>query len=237
MWTPAIARIALIASAIVMLGSPAQAQSSSPVPASVPAAQGLEAPIGKVISVTGSATVEHTAAVVVQASVASGVAPLKTGDSVYTGDVVQTGADSKLALAFADGTAFNLSSNGRMTLDEFIYDPNSKSNSTLFKLVKGNFTIVAGKVAKTGNMVFDTPVATMGIRGTTPNVQIAEDGTVKFSTLIEGKKDTAASPNQRNLRVAPTRQRKASVSPTMTPEQTATYNRLFNIDGRLCRGC
>jgi hypothetical protein len=34
-------------------------------------------------------------------------------------------------------------------------------------------------------MKIDTPVATMGIRGTTPHVEISEDGTVKFSTLIE----------------------------------------------------
>jgi hypothetical protein len=34
-------------------------------------------------------------------------------------------------------------------------------------------------------MKVNTPVATMGIRGTTPRVEIAEDGSVKFSTLIE----------------------------------------------------
>ena len=44
---------------------------------------------------------------------------------------------------------------------------------------------MAGKVAKTGDMKIDTPVATMGIRGTTPHVEISENGTVKFSTLIE----------------------------------------------------
>ena len=34
-------------------------------------------------------------------------------------------------------------------------------------------------------MKIDTPVATMGIRGTTPHVEISDIGTVKFSTLIE----------------------------------------------------
>jgi hypothetical protein len=37
-------------------------------------------------------------------------------------------------------------------------------------------------------MKIDTPAATMGIRGTTPHVVIAEDGTVKFSTLVEEQK-------------------------------------------------
>src|SRR5262249_62097567 len=79
----------------------------------------------------------------------------------------------------------NLTSNARMVLNEFVYDPNGKSNSTFFSLTKGTFTFVAGKVAKTGDMKIDTPVATMGIGGTTPHVEISENGTVKFSTLIE----------------------------------------------------
>jgi hypothetical protein len=72
-----------------------------------------------------------------------------------------------------------------MALTEFVYDPNGKSNSSLLSLAKGTFTFVAGKVAKTGNMKVDTPVATLGIRGTTPHIEISDDGTVKFATLIE----------------------------------------------------
>ena len=63
-------------------------------------------------------------------------------------------------------------------------------------LTKGTFTFVAGNIAKTGDMKIDTPVATMGIRGTTPHIEISDDGTVKFATLIEeGKsKFTEKSP-------------------------------------------
>ncbi len=152
----------------------------------VPAVQaGTAKPIGKVVAVAGAVTIEHVNAVVVQANVTNQPEQTKVGDSVYLGDVVQTGADSKISITFADDTAFNLSSNARMTLNEFVYDPNGKSNSTLFSLTKGTFTFVAGKVAKTGDMKIDTPVATMGIRGTTPHVEIAADGSAKFSTLIE----------------------------------------------------
>ena len=76
-------------------------------------------------------------------------------------------------------------------MNEFIYDPNSKSNSSLLSLTKGTFTFVAGKIAKSGDMKVNTPVATMGIRGTTPRVEIADDGSVKFSTLIEEGKGQA----------------------------------------------
>jgi hypothetical protein len=35
-------------------------------------------------------------------------------------------------------------------------------------LTKGTFTFIAGEVAHTGRMKVDTPVGTMGIRGTAP---------------------------------------------------------------------
>ena len=149
---------------------------------------GLESPIGRVISVSGTVTVERTALTVSQAAVTGAGIQLKDGDLVYRGDKIQTAAGSKASLAFADGTAFNISSNAQMELNEFVYDPDSKSNSSLYSLAKGAFTFVAGKVAKTGSMKVDTPAATMGIRGTTPHVVIAEDGTVKFSTLVEEQK-------------------------------------------------
>src|SRR5207253_8454633 len=116
----------------------------------------------------------------------------KVDDLVYQGDAVRTGADGRVSINFTDGTSFNLTNNANMTLNEFVYDPNGKSNSTLFNLSKGTFTFIAGKVAKTGDMKIDTPVATMGIRGTTPHVEISDVGTVKFSTLIEEGKSKVA---------------------------------------------
>jgi hypothetical protein len=148
-------------------------------------------PIGKVVSATGTVTLEHASAVVVQANVSGQAGQTRIGDLVYQSDVIQTGADGRVGINFVDGTSFNLSSNARMVLNEFVYDPDGKSNSTLLSLTKGTFTFVAGKVAKTGDMRIDTPVATMGIRGTTPHIEISEDGSVKFSTLIEEGKSEA----------------------------------------------
>ena len=155
-----------------------------------PAVQGASiSPIGKVVTATGSVSIEHVSAVVVQASLGSQSGGAKIGDSIYLGDVVSTGSDGRVGISFTDGTAFDLSPNARMVMNEFVYDPNSKSNSSLLSLTKGTFTFVAGKIAKSGDMKVNTPVATMGIRGTTPRVEIADDGSVKFSTLIEESKD------------------------------------------------
>jgi hypothetical protein len=43
-----------------------------------------------------------------------------------------TAADGRVGINLTDGSSFNLSNNARMALDEFVYDPNGTSNSTLF---------------------------------------------------------------------------------------------------------
>ena len=155
----------------------------------------------------------------------------KIGDPIYLGDVVQTGADGRLGITFTDGTAFDLSSNARMVMTEFVYDPNSKSNSTLLSLTKGQFTFVAGKIAKSGDMKIDTPVATMGIRGTTPHVEISDDGTVKFSTLIEEGKKEVLEKYGAATTVTP-RPGQGGSAPTRTPQ-----NRAKKLNLEICRNC
>ena len=117
--------------------------------------------IGKVQKVAGTVTVLRNGV-----SVAVNV-----GDVVYKSDVILTGADSKCGVTFPDGTALELLPNTRMALNEYNYDFHSTSNQALFTLIDGTFGFVAGKVAHSGEMKIGTPVATMGIRGTTGVVQ------------------------------------------------------------------
>jgi hypothetical protein len=144
-------------------------------------------PIGKVLNVSGIVHIEHPAAILVQANLATDAGPAKLGDFVYRGDIIQTGVDGKLGVAFADGSSFTVSPNARMELNEFVYDPRGHTNASLMSLTKGTFTFIAGEVAHTGSMKVNTPIGTMGIRGTAPRVEIVNDGSVKFSTLIEDK--------------------------------------------------
>jgi hypothetical protein len=221
---------------IALLTSPTVAQAP-------PAADaGLQIPIGKVATAIGSVTIEHVGAVVLQASASAGPTQAKVGDAVYQGDIAQTGADGKLALTFKDGSAFNLSANGRMVLDQFVYDPRGSANSMLFNLTKGSMTFVSGDLAKTGDMRVGSPVGTMGIRGTTPHVEIFDDGSVKFSTLVEGKKSTVATAPRtdqpsRTLPAGPRPTRKAATSPAMSPERAAIYSKVLNLNYKICRDC
>jgi hypothetical protein len=191
--------------ALLAIADVGQAQNS---PAPAPA---VATPIGKVVTAKGAITVEHGDAVILQANLPANAGQTKVGDLVFKGDIVSTGADGAIGITFTDGTAFNLSSNARMVLNEFVYDPNGKSNSTLFSLSKGTFTFIAGKVARTGDMKIDTPVATMGIRGTTPHVEISSDGAVTFNTLIEDKK--AIEKTIGGAPAAPKKVRRTAASP------------------------
>ena len=67
-----------------------------------------------------------------------------------------------------------------------VYDPNGTANSSVVSLVQGTISFVAGQVAKTGDMQVQTPVATMGIRGTIVIVEIsANNGPTKISSVFD----------------------------------------------------
>ncbi|WOH65851.1 VCBS domain-containing protein [Bradyrhizobium sp. BWA-3-5] len=138
--------------------------------------------IGHVTKLTGNATAIRNGVSVI----------LNQGDTVHKGDVVQSGSDSTLGITFIDGTVFGLASNARMVLNEMIYDPDGSDNKSLLSLVQGTISFVAGATAKKGDMKVDTPVATMGIRGTAVLVEIDFEvpgqgvaPPAKFQVLVE----------------------------------------------------
>jgi VCBS repeat-containing protein len=138
--------------------------------------------IGHVTKLAGNATAIRNGVSII----------LNQGDTVHKGDVVQSGSDSTLGITFIDGTVFGLASNAKMVLNEMIYDPNGSDNKSLLSLVQGTISFVAGATAKKGDMKIDTPVATMGIRGTAVLVEIdfevpSQGGAppARFQVLVE----------------------------------------------------
>lgn len=132
-------------------------------------------PIGQVETLEGTAFATRANGQKVQ---------LNVGDPVFEDDLVETADDSILGLTFIDETVFSLSANARMILDELVYEPDGGDNSMVMNLVQGTFVFVTGQVAPTGEMSIETPVATMGIRGTTPIVIIeGQNGDTKFGIL------------------------------------------------------
>ena len=134
--------------------------------------------IGTVEKLAGTVTLTRTDGTTVQAS---------KGTAVFSGDIIKTDASANIGIKFVDDTSFSLGESGRMVIDEMIYDPsNNSSSSSSFSVVKGVFSFVSGQVAKSGDdaMVVKTPVASIGIRGTTVAGKAAAEGSSNSITLL-----------------------------------------------------
>ena len=134
--------------------------------------------IGTVEKLAGTVTLTRSDGTVVQAS---------KGSAVFTGDIIKTEADANIGIKFVDETNFALGESGRMVIDEMVYDPSNNSNSSSsFSVVQGVFSFVSGQVAKAGDdaMVVKTPVASIGIRGTTVAGKAAAEGSSNSITLL-----------------------------------------------------
>ena len=85
-------------------------------------------------------------------------------------------ANSTLGVTFDDQTTFSLSANTRIVVNEFVYQEGGDANAASFNVAVGTAAFVASLVAKTGDMKITTPIATLGIRGTTGVVDVPQAG-------------------------------------------------------------
>ncbi|MBF0428059.1 MAG: FecR domain-containing protein [Magnetococcales bacterium] len=133
--------------------------------------------IGSVDSVSGEA-------VVVRAGVEI---PITKGMPLLEGDVVQTGAKGSVGLIYADKSTVALGDHGRLVIETMQFDPAAGTGKSSTNVVQGVFSFTSGAVAKLGpnNMVFKTPVAEIGIRGTTVAGKAAAEGKENTITLLQ----------------------------------------------------
>ena len=81
---------------------------------------------------------------------------------------MESGPEWAIGIVLADQMTFSMAKNGSMVLDEMVYDPGTQDGSVSLSVLQGVFTFVSGEIAKTDPdaMTLNTPVATIGIRGT-----------------------------------------------------------------------
>lgn len=93
--------------------------------------------------------------------------PLWSGDPVYVGDQLRTGADGRIQVKFVDLTVINVSSNSRLEITEYLYQKESERKS-LLRLLRGKLRAVVSKYSGAGRNEFRffTPTAVAGVRGT-----------------------------------------------------------------------
>lgn len=97
---------------------------------------------------------------------------LGKGFPLYEGDVVSTGKRSFTILKLSDGTKMTLRPNTVFGLQEF----SEEKESATLKLFKGGLRALTGLLSKKKPDAFkiDTPLATIGIRGTVFDVRLCE---------------------------------------------------------------
>ena len=87
---------------------------------------------------------------------------------VFLGDEVNSEKKSALQVMLKDQSVFTVGPQCALTIDKFVYDPSNNNNQISANVKKGMFRFMSGKVSKSNpdDVAIDTPVASMGIRGT-----------------------------------------------------------------------
>ena len=101
---------------------------------------------------------------------------------VFSYDTVKTG-NGKVGIEFIDQTRVDVTQHSKLIIDEFVYDPNSKTGKLSLKASLGTVRYASGQIAKNSatNVKITTPTATIGVRGTDFTMTIDEVGS---STII-----------------------------------------------------
>jgi len=121
----------------------------------------------------------------------NGVIDRKDGDKgivvekeldVFSYDTVKTG-NGKVGIEFIDATRVDVTQHSKLIIDEFVYDPNTKTGKLSLKASLGTVRYASGQIAKNSatNVKITTPTATIGVRGTDFTMTIDEVGS---STII-----------------------------------------------------
>jgi hypothetical protein len=121
-------------------------------------AQAQPKAIGLVKMVTGEATIMREGSRLVA----------EPGLPVLRGDVLQTGSPGTLGVILRDDTTLSLGSGSEVHMAEFVFEPAEGKLGMVLRVSRGVVSYLSGKIAKLAPEAarIETPVATLGIRGT-----------------------------------------------------------------------
>ena len=103
-------------------------------------------------------------------------------DSVYMNEIVETGDESAIVIAFADGSKLTVGENAKIVIDKYVYNPAGSDSEQVITLTKGAFRFLSGSIPK-DKVKLSTPTVTIGIRGTELIFDVADDGETEMSTV------------------------------------------------------
>ena len=102
---------------------------------------------------------------------------IKKDFDVESYDTIKT-QNGRTAIQFVDETRVDVTENSKLVIDEFVFDPNSKSGTLSLKASFGTVRYASGQIAKNSrqNVKIRTPTAVVGVRGTDFSMTVDETG-------------------------------------------------------------
>jgi hypothetical protein len=93
---------------------------------------------------------------------------LVPGERVFPGDRVSASAGSYVGITLHDETRLAIGPGSEMLIREFEFNPSSYVGGLAISFLKGTARVITGTIAKHSpdRVTFNTPTATIGIRGT-----------------------------------------------------------------------
>tara|TARA_R110002124_G_scaffold287365_1_gene474146 strand:+ start:73732 stop:77004 length:3273 start_codon:yes stop_codon:yes gene_type:complete len=112
----------------------------------------------------------------------------QNGTLIFQGDIVETMGSGAVNILFIDESSFAISNNARMTIDEFIFDATSLEGLSNFSVLQGAFVYSSGSIGSEDpdDVHIETPIGSIGIRGTVIAGTIDGQGPNSEITIVEG---------------------------------------------------
>ena len=73
---------------------------------------------------------------------------LQNGSKIFFGDTIISKKNANVQILFIDQTVLTLGEDTEMTIDEFIYDPNSNEGSFVSSVKSGTVKFITGQISK-----------------------------------------------------------------------------------------
>ena len=115
--------------------------------------------------------------------------PANPDDTLVANETLRTDKNATLAVLFVDGSELNIEAESEVVLSDYVFDEQSETSSGTIELNTGLFHFNSNQTADSG-IVLQTPVATIGIRGTEFLVTVAKEATIV--DILEGEVEVQA---------------------------------------------
>lgn len=90
------------------------------------------------------------------------------GTALLQRDVLATGKHGTMGVILRDDTVLSLGPSSQAKIEQFAYEPHEGNLGMVLRVTRGVIEYLSGKISKLapGSVRIETPVATLGIRGT-----------------------------------------------------------------------